>query len=194
MVQRSYAEEVVTKLDALKSGEALEVVEYGKLAYESDVPSLSLFAAKSRAWDPARPAVLVTGGVHGYETSGVQGALRFLSTAGAGYAAKVNLVVAPCISPWGYERIQRWNAEAVDPNRSFRRVGDASVAAGAGSEAVRREARCVRVVVCARPCALAVCPRSALSVRSLCALGLRSLSVWCAFGGGLQRRQQESHA
>ena len=26
---------------------------------------------------------------------------------------------APCVSPWGYEHIQRWNADAVDPNRSF---------------------------------------------------------------------------
>ncbi|MFN7294603.1 MAG: peptidase, partial [Lysobacteraceae bacterium] len=24
------------------------------------------------------------------------------------------------ISPWAYERVQRWNAEAIDPNRNFR--------------------------------------------------------------------------
>jgi hypothetical protein len=24
------------------------------------------------------------------------------------------------VSPWGYERIHRWNADAIDPNRSFR--------------------------------------------------------------------------
>jgi hypothetical protein len=36
------------------------------------------------------------------------------------YAGRVNLLVAPCVSPWGYERIQRWNADAVDPNRSFK--------------------------------------------------------------------------
>ena len=29
------------------------------------------------------------------------------------------MLVAPCVSPWGYERIQRWNAAAIDPNRSF---------------------------------------------------------------------------
>jgi hypothetical protein len=29
------------------------------------------------------------------------------------------VVVAPCISPWGYETINRWNPEAIDPNRSF---------------------------------------------------------------------------
>mgnify|MGYP000741713275 CR=1 FL=1 len=33
---------------------------------------------------------------------------------------RVNLLVAPCVSPWAYERIQRWNFDALDPNRSFR--------------------------------------------------------------------------
>jgi hypothetical protein len=64
--------------------------------------------------------VLVTGGVHGYETSGVHGALAFLERHGSAYAGRVNLLVAPCISPWAYERVQRWNAGAIDPNRNFR--------------------------------------------------------------------------
>ena len=62
------------------------------------------------SWSPDKPCVLVTGGVHGYETSGVQGALRFLATRAAEYAETFNLCVAPCVSPWGYERIQRWNS------------------------------------------------------------------------------------
>jgi hypothetical protein len=61
----------------------------------------------------------VTGGVHGYETSGVLGALRFVDRHAAGYAGRINLIVAPCVSPWAYETIQRWNLHAVDPNRSF---------------------------------------------------------------------------
>ena len=43
-----------------------------------------------------------------------------MESRGEDYAEQVNLLVAPCISPWGYERIHRWNAHAVDPNRSFR--------------------------------------------------------------------------
>jgi hypothetical protein len=66
---------------------------------------------------------LVTGGVHGYETSGVMGALAFLETRADDYAGRVNLLVAPCVSPWGYERINRWNYDAIDPNRSFRADG-----------------------------------------------------------------------
>jgi hypothetical protein len=35
------------------------------------------------------------------------------------YAQHFNIVVAPCVSPWGYETINRWNPLAIDPNRSF---------------------------------------------------------------------------
>src|SRR5690606_21999250 len=38
---------------------------------------------------------------------------------GADHAGRVNLLVAPCVSPWAYERIHRWNPDAIDPNRSF---------------------------------------------------------------------------
>jgi hypothetical protein len=62
----------------------------------------------------------VTGGVHGYETSGVHGALRFVDKHAAAYDGRVNLIVAPCVSPWAYEVIHRWNPHAIDPNRSFR--------------------------------------------------------------------------
>jgi hypothetical protein len=75
---------------------------------------------RSRDWNGTLPTMLVTGGVHGYETSGVHGALQFLAQRAADYQNKVNLLVAPCISPWAYERIHRWNPDAVDPNRSFR--------------------------------------------------------------------------
>jgi predicted deacylase len=62
--------------------------------------------------------------VHGYETSGVQGAILFLNTVATDYAAKFNIVVVPCVSPWGYETIQRWNCNATDPNRSFNPEGE----------------------------------------------------------------------
>jgi len=39
--------------------------------------------------------VLITGGVHGYETSGVHGALQFVDQRAEDYAGRVNLLVAP---------------------------------------------------------------------------------------------------
>ena len=113
---RSYATDVVQAIDRLR--ERFDVVEYGQLDYPPD--SYPLFALKSRQWNEKLPVALVTGGVHGYETSGVLGALQFMDRHATDYAGRVNLLVAPCVSPWGYERVQRWNAEAIDPNRSFR--------------------------------------------------------------------------
>jgi hypothetical protein len=99
-------------------GDRFDVVQHGRL--DHDPVRFPLFALRSRPWDDSLPTALVTGGVHGYETSGVHGALCFLEQHAARYAGCCNLVVAPCVSPWAYEVISRWNPHAVDPNRSFR--------------------------------------------------------------------------
>ncbi|WP_050906075.1 M14 family metallocarboxypeptidase [Vibrio campbellii] len=114
-VKRSYQDEVVTKIDALR--ERFDVEQYGALSY--DEARFPLFCIKTRNWDAAKPVVLVTGGVHGYETSGVHGALKFVDTQAERYAEHFNIVAVPCVSPWGYEVINRWNPNAIDPNRSF---------------------------------------------------------------------------
>lgn len=116
-IQRSYQEEVLDKLDEMK--ETMVVEQYGSLPHDPD--RYPLFAVKTHDWQADKPHILVTGGVHGYETSGVQGALRFLQTKAQDYAKHFNIVVAPCVSPWAYERIQRWQADSEDPNRSFQR-------------------------------------------------------------------------
>jgi hypothetical protein len=114
--QRSYEADVLAVIERLRP--RFDVVQYGRVDYPPE--SFPLFAIKSRHWREELPCVLVTGGVHGYETSGVHGALQFAEQHAASYEGKVNLVIAPCVSPWAYERIHRWNAHAIDPNRSFR--------------------------------------------------------------------------
>jgi hypothetical protein len=113
---RSYATDVVSAVERIAN--RFNVSEYGELNYPPD--RYTLFAIRNRNWDEQRPVVLVTGGVHGYETSGVHGALQFVERRAAQYAEHINLLIAPCVSPWAYERIHRWNANAIDPNRSFR--------------------------------------------------------------------------
>ena len=115
--KRSYADEVLGRIDALRS--RFDVAQYGEVDCGAD-GRYPLFAMRSRNWDEALPVAVVTGGVHGYETSGVHGALQFAERHAAGYAGRANLLVAPCVSPWAYERIHRWNAQALDPNRNFR--------------------------------------------------------------------------
>ena len=114
--KRSYADEVLVVVERLRA--RFGVVEYGRLDYPPD--TYALMAIKSRDWRDDLPVALVTGGVHGYETSGVHGALQFVERHARDYEGRINLLVAPCVSPWGYERIHRWNPDAVDPNRSFR--------------------------------------------------------------------------
>jgi Succinylglutamate desuccinylase / Aspartoacylase family len=113
--KRSYADDVLA-VEA-KLGARFDGVRYGRL--DVDPQRYPLVAYRSRNWRDELPIALVTGGVHGYETSGVHGALRFLEQHAADYRDRVNLLVAPCLSPWAYERIQRWNVHAIDPNRSF---------------------------------------------------------------------------
>lgn len=114
-VKRSYHDEVLAKLSSIPA--QLEKVQYGSLS--CDPERYPLFLIKTLEWRDNLPNVLVTGGVHGYETSGVQGAIAFFQTRLADYQDQFNFIIAPCLSPWGYETINRWNPDAVDPNRSF---------------------------------------------------------------------------
>jgi hypothetical protein len=123
--RRSYADDVLAVIERLRP--AFDIEAYGELDYPPD--RYPLVAIRSRGWMEELPVVLVTGGVHGYETSGVHGALAFVEQHAARYAGRVNLLVAPCVSPWAFERIHRWNAHAIDPNRSFREDSPAEEAA-----------------------------------------------------------------
>lgn len=90
--------------------EHFPIKHYHKGDYSDD----EMMEAKSK------PTILITGGTHGYEDSGIKGALRFLSSGKAKHYSKFfNIVVVPCISPWSYEHNERWVATADDPNRSF---------------------------------------------------------------------------
>lgn len=115
-IRRKYSDDVLVSLDRIRKH--FDVESYGALSIDSE--RYPLYAARSRNWQPSLPHILITGGVHGYETSGVQGALRFLEAVALSYTERFNLLVAPCVSPWAYETINRWNPDAVDPNRSFR--------------------------------------------------------------------------
>jgi hypothetical protein len=126
-LKRSVFNDVYPVLNALAA--EFDIEQYGELDYQLACGKrYPLYAVKSRNWHSTKPTVLVTGGVHGYETSGVHGALRFLQTQALAYSEKVNVLVLPCISPWGYDTINRWNPDAVDPNRSFGADGQAAEA------------------------------------------------------------------
>ncbi|KAG7343808.1 zinc carboxypeptidase [Nitzschia inconspicua] len=137
---RSYQEEVVQKIEALKEIDVFQqnfvVEEYGCIHISDTKKEYPLYAIRSSGeWTETEADtkwnMVVTGGVHGYETSGVQGALLFVkqlvesSEYQTKYLSKFRICVAPCVTPWAYEHVQRWNADLFDPNRSFK--DDASV-------------------------------------------------------------------
>ncbi|MFT0531249.1 M14 family metallocarboxypeptidase [Castellaniella hirudinis] len=114
--QRSYADQVLDAIEPLRG--LYDVIQYGQLDYAPD--HYPLMALRSKDWQADRPLALVTGGVHGYESSGVFGALQFAVQHAQDYAGRLDIAIVPCVSPWGFERIHRWNPAALDPNRSFR--------------------------------------------------------------------------
>lgn len=62
-----------------------EVVQYGDLAYHdgaADPPNSSsfpLYGVRSKSWLLDKPNVFISRGVHGYKTSGVEGAMLFVT-------------------------------------------------------------------------------------------------------------------
>ena len=100
-VKRSYKDEVLVKIDAMR--EMFDVEQYGALSMDED--RYPLFCLKTKNWDAKKKNVFVTGGVHGYETSGVQGALKFMKNEALKYTDNFNILCCPCVSPWGYECI-----------------------------------------------------------------------------------------
>ena len=144
-IQRSYAAEVLVPLQTRLPAQA-ELFQYGVLDYgRFGLGSYPLYAVRNRRWEPNHPVVVITGGVHGYETSGVQGALRWIRQAFDRHAGTINLLVLPCVSPWGYETINRWNPAALDPNRQFKPGSSAAEESALAMACV--SANCARVDV-----------------------------------------------
>lgn len=114
-IQRSYLNDVVSKVQSLKN--KFDVEQYGALEQSPEL--YPLFIIKTKNQTPDKKTVLVTGGVHGYETSGVHGAVAFMERSAQRYSEHFNIVCVPCLSPWAYETVNRWNARALDPNRNF---------------------------------------------------------------------------
>lgn len=135
--QRSYAEQVLSRIKKLDHlGGQLKTRTYGnlslqgreELAIEGAVLSAKEYEKRYPLYyvevgdiTNGKPNIIVTGGTHGYEESGVYGALEFLEKDVAGYTDRFNFLVFPCLSPFAYEVNQRWTHDAWDPNRSFDR-------------------------------------------------------------------------
>lgn len=116
---RNYKADIVTRLTRLPANiHTLET--YGTIyAPHENYDALCVSVGDLRN---GKPNILITSGVHGYEPSGIEAAIRFLENDAPRLSDKFNFVVYPCISPWAYEYDQRWNWQAEDVNRNFSRA------------------------------------------------------------------------
>lgn len=68
---------------------------------------------------PAPQRWLLSSGTHGDEPAGLQAMLGFLERDLERVAGHADLVILPCINPWGWVHDVRENAAGVDINRAF---------------------------------------------------------------------------
>jgi len=91
---------------------------------------------------PGEPTVLMGGGIHGDETTGVQFLQRWMwetcfePSAEQAAIAESAVVYIPMLNPDGYERVRRSNAAGVDLNRNFPSPGESDSTAGRQPETV----------------------------------------------------------
>lgn len=114
---RDYNKDVVSRIINNLPANTHHIERYGTLNVASK--EYPLFSVSVGHFFSGNPNILITGGVHGYEPSGVEASLRFLEDDALKLSKEFNFVVYPCISPWSYEFDQRWNNNAEDPNRNF---------------------------------------------------------------------------
>ncbi len=111
---RDYKKNIVQRIKGESISQNFTSHEYGRLSHNPD--KFPLFYLKSKNWDDDKPSILIVGGVHGYEPSGIFASIEF---AEKNEDNNFNYVIFPCLSPWGYEMDHRWNYEAQDPNRGY---------------------------------------------------------------------------
>lgn len=104
----------------------------GQLLEVGTVDGYPVLCLEVPALRPEAPRIWLNAGIHGEEPGSVAGCLRFVEEALAEYRQAFSFTVLPCLSPWGYERGERYDARGRDPNRLFRDPEEPIV------EAVRR--------------------------------------------------------
>lgn len=112
---RDYQKDIIARLFNSKITNHYDAIQYGALSHDPE--KFPLYYLKSKNWDTAKPSLLVEGGVHGYEPSGIFAAIEWAEKHSHPLLEHFNFVVLPCMSPWGYEHDHRWNYHAQDPNR-----------------------------------------------------------------------------
>jgi hypothetical protein len=117
---RDYQRDVVTRLQALPAN-THTVETYGEHTVGDD--HYNLMCVTVGDLNNGKPNILILGGVHGYEASGVMSAMEYAEKDAVSLSDKFNSIIYPDIVPWAYEYNQRWDENALDPNREVKLGG-----------------------------------------------------------------------
>jgi len=83
-----------------------------------------LMVVESEAWDPLKPSVYLSAGIHGDEPAPVEGLILWAEALSDKFSKRGgiqdwNWQIFPCLNPWGLERNIRLDAEGRDLNRFY---------------------------------------------------------------------------
>lgn len=78
-----------------------------------------LICVEPRQINGAKPSLIITGGVHGYEPGGIEACLRLIETGVPEIRNQANIFIYPCVTPAAYRINHRWTVGADDTNRGF---------------------------------------------------------------------------
>jgi protein MpaA len=103
---------VVDRLDALPESVSVRILE--------QISEYPVFAATVNVSN-SEFSLWINAGTHGDEPAPVEAVLRFLETPCDTLPANIQIVVTPCLNPFGYSEGQRENADGIDINWAYKR-------------------------------------------------------------------------
>jgi murein peptide amidase A len=84
----------------------------------AEADSYPLMVVESASLVPGNPTLYLSTGIHGDEPAPVEALIQWAEE-NKGDLAKFNLLIFPCLNPWGLERNIRFDAEGRDLNRCY---------------------------------------------------------------------------
>lgn len=118
---------------------AVSRMPFLSLSVFAEAGGYPLVVVETEQPDPNAPSIYLSAGIHGDEPAPVEALIRWAEAKDApGKFAGVNLMMFPCLNPWGLERNIRFDAEGRDLNRCYHSQQVPQIAAQTGIMKGRR--------------------------------------------------------